>query len=137
MLISHYKANTEIELLSTLSDLSNILEKIDVINDKSIAHGGDFNLSFEAKLEVQGGNPVLKKNSLAKLILIKKNLICVIFGELETQTRRVILFVNNMLLVIFKEDLFTFSFISNVLLKSVKNPDVLAAFSTDHSPIIH
>ena len=27
-------------------------------------------------------------------------------------------------------------FISNVLQESVKNPDVLAAFSTDHSPII-
>ena len=31
-----------------------------------------------------------------------------ILGELETQTRRVILFVNGILLVIFKEDLLLF-----------------------------
>ena len=43
----------------------------------SIAFGGDFILFFEAKLDVQGGNPVLKKKSLAKLIQIKeKNDLC-------------------------------------------------------------
>ena len=68
LLINLSKANTENEQLSTLSDLSNMLEKIDNINNKSIAFGGDFNLFFEAKLEAQGGNPVLKKKILAKLI---------------------------------------------------------------------
>ena len=43
----------------------------------SIAFGGDFILFFEAKLDVQGGNRVLKKKSLAKLIQIKeKNDLC-------------------------------------------------------------
>ena len=51
------------------------------------------------------------------------------YGELETQTRNVILFVNNTLLVIFKEGLIIFSYL--VFYK--KNADVLAAFSTDHS----
>ena len=40
-----------------------MFEKIDNINIKSIAFGGDFNVFFEAKLEAhQRGNPVLKKN---------------------------------------------------------------------------
>ena len=51
-----------------------------------------------------------------------------IFGELETQTGSAIHFVNNTLLVIFKEDLIIFSY---DLQESVKDPDVLAAFSTD------
>ena len=85
-----------------------MLEKVDDINNKSIEFGGDFNLFFEAKLEAQEGNPVLKKKTLAKLIQIKEKFVC-IFGELETQTRSVILFVNNILLVILKEDLITFS----------------------------
>ena len=72
LLINLYNANTENEQLSTLSDLSNMLEKIDDINNKSIVFGGDFNLFFEAKLEEQGGYPVLKKKSLAKLIQIKE-----------------------------------------------------------------
>ena len=50
LLINLYNANTENEQLSTLSDLSNMLEKIDDINNKSIVFGGDFNLFFEAKL---------------------------------------------------------------------------------------
>ena len=55
------------ELLNKFNDksgrllISNMLEKIDNINHKNIVFGGDFNLFFEAKLETQGGNPVLKK----------------------------------------------------------------------------
>ena len=40
-------ANTENEQLRTLSDISNILEKIDFINNKNISLRGDFNLFFE------------------------------------------------------------------------------------------
>ena len=50
-----------------------MLEKIDDVNIKSIVFGRDFKLFFEAKLEVQGGNSVLKKRYLAKLIQIKEN----------------------------------------------------------------
>ena len=87
-----------------------MLEKIDDTNNKSTVFGRDFHLLFEAKLEAPGGNPVMKRKYLAKLIQ-KKILICVIFGELETQTRSVLLFVNNILLVIFKEDMITFSYL--------------------------
>ena len=50
LLINLYNANMGNEQLSMLSDLSNMLEKTDIIN-KSIAFGGDLNLFFEAKLE--------------------------------------------------------------------------------------
>ena len=73
----------------------------------------------------------MKKKSLPKLIQIKEK-IDLILGELETQTRIVILFINNTLQVIFKEDLITF----NISQEYLKNPNVLAAFSTDHSPIM-
>ena len=72
LLINLYNANTENEELSTLSDLSNVLDKIGDINNKSIVFGGDFDLFFKAKLEAYVGNRVLKKKSLAKLIQIKK-----------------------------------------------------------------
>ena len=55
-----------------------------------------------------------------------------VIRELEKQTQSVILFVsNNTLLVIFKEDLIIFSRL--IFTRIIKNPDVLAAFSTDHS----
>ena len=51
LLINLCNANTENEQLSILSDLSNKLEKINGINDKTTVSGRDFNLFFEAKLE--------------------------------------------------------------------------------------
>ena len=76
LLINPYNANTENEQLSPLSDLSNMLEKIDDINNKSTVFGGDSNLFFEAKLEAQGGNPLLKKKIfIAKLIKNKRKIL--------------------------------------------------------------
>ena len=72
LLINLCNANTENEELSTISDPKNMLEKIDDINNKSIVFEGDLNLFFEAKLKVQEGNLVLKKESLANLIQIKE-----------------------------------------------------------------
>ena len=71
ILIIEVKIEKEVLLLinqklSALSDLSDLSEKIDDINNKSIVFG-DFNLFVEAKLEAQAENPVLKKKSLAKL----------------------------------------------------------------------
>ena len=96
LLINVYNANTENEQLSTLSDLSNILEKISDINNTSILFGGDFNLFFEVKLETKGGNSVIKKKPLAKLIHIEEKCdLCDIW--------RIMLFINNILLVILKK----------------------------------
>ena len=62
VLFNLYNANMENEQLSTLSDLSNMLERINDINNKRIVFPGDFNLLFEDKLEPHGENPILKKN---------------------------------------------------------------------------
>ena len=135
LLINLYRANTENEQLNTLSDLSNMLEKIDDINNKSIVFGGDLNLFFEVKLEAQGGNPVLKKKSLAKLIQIKEKFdLCDIWRVRNPNTKRYTFCQQHSSGYIQRR--LDYFFISNVLQESVKNPDVLAAFSTDHSPII-
>ena len=34
---------------------------------------GDFNLLFDSKLDAEGGNPTMKKKSLAKLTELKKS----------------------------------------------------------------
>ena len=67
-LINFYNSNTESEQLSTFSTLQNLLETFDDYNNKNIVFGGDFNLIFDCKLDVSGGNPILKRKSLAKLI---------------------------------------------------------------------
>ena len=45
-----------------------------IIAKKKIVFGGDFNLIFACKFDASGGNPILKRKSLAKLIEIKVSL---------------------------------------------------------------
>ena len=135
ILINLYNANTENEQLRTLFDITNRLEKIDDINHKKIVFGGDFNPSFEAKLEAQPGNPVLKKKSLAKLIQMKEKFdFCDIWRIKNPNTKRYTFRQQHSSGYIQRR--LDYFFISNVLQESVKNPDALATFLTDHSPIM-
>ena len=125
----------ENEQLRTLSDLSNMLEKIDDINNKSTAFGEDFNLFFAAKLEAQGGNPELKKKSFRKLIQIKEKFdLCDIWRITNPNTMRHTFRQQHSSGHIQRR--LDYFLISNILQESLKKPDVLAAFSTDHSPIM-
>ena len=45
-----------------------------MIIKKNIVFGGDFNLIFDCEFDASGGNPILKKKFLAKLIEIKETL---------------------------------------------------------------
>ena len=74
LLVNLYNANTEKEQLDTLTKLSEMLNSIPNIVNKNVILGGDFNLFFNTSLETQGGNPILKKKSLPKLIEIKETL---------------------------------------------------------------
>ena len=67
ILINFYNANTEKEQINTLNTLLNLLKDFDTTG-KHLIFGGDFNLFYNKKLEASGGNPKLKKASIAKLI---------------------------------------------------------------------
>ena len=69
-----YNSNTEKELLDTLTKLSEMLGSIPNIVNKNVIFGGDFSFFFNTSLETQCGNPILKQESLAKLIEIKETL---------------------------------------------------------------
>ena len=51
----------------------NYLKKLMIITKKNFFEG-DFNLIFDCKFDASGGNPKLKKKSLAKLIEIEEAL---------------------------------------------------------------
>ena len=73
LLINFYNSNKESKQLSTFSTLQKLLGKVDGYNKKNIL-GGDFNLIFDCKFDASGGNRILKKKYLAKLIEIKETL---------------------------------------------------------------
>ena len=70
-LINFYNSNPESEHLFTFSSLQKLLAKFDDYSKNNILFGGDFNLIFDQKFDASGGNPVLKKKSIAKLIETK------------------------------------------------------------------
>ena len=72
VLINIYNANTEFEQLESLSDLVSIIDKVKDIQSKNIVLGGDINVVFDISLESLGGDPCLKKKSIAKLIQIRE-----------------------------------------------------------------
>ena len=74
VLINIYNANNELDQVKTLTDLSEILECVDNIQNKNIIFVGDFNIIFDSFLDAQGGNPILKKHTVAKTIQIKQRL---------------------------------------------------------------
>ena len=98
IVINIYNSNTESEQLKTFSILQNMLDDIEISN-KQIVFCGDFNLIFDCKLETNGGNPILKKKYLAKLIEINENLnLCDIW-----RGKNVTHFIRIRFLVSFKE----------------------------------
>ena len=74
ILINLYNTNTEKEQIIVFSNMFVLLKKFDT-NKKNpqIIMAGDFNLLFDSKLDAQGGNPTVKKKSLAKLIELKES----------------------------------------------------------------
>ena len=68
LLINLYNAKKECEQLNLSTTLCNFLSNITNLHCKNMIFGGDFNVFFDANYEAQGGNPTLKKKSVAKLI---------------------------------------------------------------------
>ena len=74
LLINLYNGNAQPEQLIILEGLSKILNDFQDLSEKNIIFAGDFNLLFDQKLESGGGNPILKKLVVSKLIELKESL---------------------------------------------------------------
>ena len=70
LLINLYNENTEAEQLKILESLSKVSKDFQDISEKNINFEGDFNLFFffDQKFKSAGGNPILKKLAVSKLI---------------------------------------------------------------------
>ena len=135
VLINIYNANTEFEQLETLPDLGSILDKVNDIQSKNIVLGDDFNVIFDISIESLGGNLCLKKKSIAKLIQIKEKInLCDIWRIQNPKIKRFTFQQQHIPGCIQRR--LDYFFVSNLRQESVNKADVLAAFSTDHSPLL-
>ena len=134
VLINIYNANTESEQLHTLNDLVNILETIEDIQNKSVVLGGDFNVILNPSLDSEGGKPVIKKRTIAKLIQITENLdLCNIWRICDPKRKRFTFRQHHS--IGFIQRRLDYYFMANSPQEFTKTTYILAAFSTDHSPI--
>ena len=129
VLINIYNANTESEQLGTL------LDKVKDIQSKNIVLGGDFNVIFVISLESLGGDPCLKKKSIAKLIQIKEKFDLCDIWRIRNPKIKCFTFQQQHIPGFIQRRLDYF-FLSNLLQELVNKTDILAAFSTDHSPLL-
>ena len=96
---------------------------------------GDFNLLFDSKLDAQGGNPTMKKKSLAKLIELKESYdLCDIWRVRNMKSRRFTFTQKHSSGFIQRR--LDYIFISNTLQELVTTTEILTPILTDHSPVL-
>ena len=132
LLINLYNANNELDQLTVLDLLISKLDGLDFdVNCKPI-FGGDFNLIFDSKLDASGGNPSLKKRSLAKLMKIMQNLdVTDIFRVRYPNLKRFTFHRKNPVI----QRRLDYFFTSNSLQEYIGDVKVLPSFMSDHSPV--
>ena len=95
----------------------------------------DFNLIFDSKLDAQGGNPTMKKMSLAKFIELKESYdLCDIWRVRNKKSRQCTFTQQHSSGSI--QSRLDYIFISNTLQELVTTTEILAFISTDHCPAI-
>lgn len=130
-MINVYNANTEKEQINVLSILLKLSEEFDT-NPKKQLMAGDFNLFFNSKLDAQGGNPSLRKKSLAKLIDFKENYdLCGTWEVRITESKR-FTFIQKHSAGFIQRRLYYISG-SNTLEEYATTTKILTPISTDHS----
>ena len=96
---------------------------------------GDFNLLFDSRLDAQGGNPTMKKKSLAKLIELKESYdLCDIWRVRNMKSRQFTFTQQHS--SGFIQHRLDYIFISNTLQELVTTTGILTPISTYHSPVI-
>ena len=131
LVVNLYSPNTESKQIKTLDTLKNLLKDIDSISDTKIILGENLNLVFNCNLEVCGGNPVLKQKSPTIFIEIKESInLCKIWRVRSPNFKWYIFRQNH------SSGFIQRRFQSNFLQERVERTDILASFTTNHSPIL-
>ena len=133
LLINLYNANTEKEQLEVLSTLCNLLKNHNPDGNYHAIFSGDFNVIFDTVLDASGGNPSLKKKSLAKIISITENLdVCDAFRVCHPNSKRLTFRRKNPSL----QRRLDYIFLSNNFQEFISKIEIIPSFMSDHSPVI-
>ena len=130
ILINYYAPNKKGQQVQILTEISDILEKMELEEDTQLIWGGDFNSFFDCKLDADGGDPKLRIQSITKLVLImSENDLCGIFRvhnpEMKCYTWR--------RKTPFKQHRLDYFLVSDQLQDQIDHKDIIPSIQSDHS----
>ena len=112
-----------------------VLKNFTKQTNKHIIMTGDFNLFFNSKLDAAGGNPTLKRKSLAKLTKLKVTYDLCDIWRIRNKKVKQFTFTQQHSSGFIQRRLDYF-FISNGLQKFASTTDILTPISTNDSPVL-
>ena len=130
-----YNANTEVEQVQLLSELNELMKKINFSEENRIVLAGDLNVFFDSKLETKGGKPSLKQKSVAKLLELKEEFDLCDIWRIRNPTKKSYTFRQNHSSGIINCRL-DYTFMSNKLQEFSNDTDIIPALKTDHSSVL-
>ena len=134
LLINIYNENIEKDQINLLNCLENQLDNFDIDCNTNIILAGDFNFFFDKNLEAKGGNPQLKKFSIAKFLKIKEKWNLIDIWRIKNLKNKKFTFTQNHYSGHLLRRL-DYIFVTNLMQTQVKRTDISTALATDHSPI--
>ena len=100
-------ANTEKDQIQVLSILFSLSKTFDIDPNKQLIMAGYFNIFFNVELDAAGGNPTLKRKSLAKLLEHEEAYKLFDIWRIRNVKENDSLLLSNIYLVLFITDLIT------------------------------
>ena len=132
ILINYYAPNEEGQQVLILTEIRDILQKIELEKDTQLIWGGDFNCFFDCKLDANGGNPKLKVQSIAKLVsMMSENDLCDIFRVRNPDMKRYTWRRKTP----FKQRRLDYFLISDQLQDQIDQVDIIPSIQSDHSTL--
>ena len=72
ILVNIYNANTDSKQLKVLNDLSKLMKKLNITQEKQNVLAGDFNLFFSSNLEAKRSKPILQEKPVVRVVELKE-----------------------------------------------------------------
>ena len=135
VLVHIYNANTEVEQVQVLSELSELMKNINFLEENRIVLVGDLNVFSDSKLETKGGKPSLKQKSVAKLLELKEEYDLCDIWRIRNPIKKLYTFRQNPSSGIIDRRL-DYIFISNKLQEFSNDTGITPAFKIDHSSVL-
>ena len=130
ILINYYAPNEEGQQVQILTEISDILAKMELEEDTQLIWGGDFNSFFDCKLDADGGNPKLKIQSITKLVsIMSENDLCDIFRVRNLEMKRYTWRRKTP----FKQCRLDYFLVSDHLQDQIDHVDIIPSIQSDHS----